>query len=82
VCGASLASGESAEIGVQEGDEVIFGKYSGTEIKVDGEEIKILRETDILAEGRQVSARTPHAPRGGPSAAGFRTVRVAHPARR
>ena len=33
-----------------EGDEVLFGKYSGTEIKVDGEEIKILRESDILAK--------------------------------
>ena len=39
-----------AEIGVKEGDEVLFGKYSGTDIKVDGEEIKILRESDILAK--------------------------------
>ena len=37
-------------MGVAEGDEVLFGKYSGTEIKVDGEEIKILRESDILAK--------------------------------
>ena len=48
--GKLLDSGERAEIGVQEGDEVLFGKYSGTEIKVDGEEIKILRESDILAK--------------------------------
>ena len=48
--GKMLASGERAPIGVVEGDEVLFGKYSGTEIKVDGEEIKILRETDILAK--------------------------------
>ncbi len=33
-----------------EGDEVLFGKYAGNDIKVDGEEIKILRETDILAK--------------------------------
>ena len=48
--GKLLDSGERAEIGVIEGDEVLFGKYSGTEIKVDGEEIKILRESDILAK--------------------------------
>lgn len=48
--GKMLDSGERAEIGLKEGDEVLFGKYSGTEIKVDGEEIKILRETDILAK--------------------------------
>ena len=33
-----------------EGDEVLYGKYSGTDIEVDGEEVKILRETDILAK--------------------------------
>jgi chaperonin GroES len=48
--GRMLDSGERASIGVLEGDEVLFGKYSGTEIKVDGEEIKILRESDILAK--------------------------------
>ena len=48
--GKMLDSGERAEIGVKEGDEVLFGKYSGTEIKVDGDEIKILRESDILAK--------------------------------
>ena len=47
--GKMLDSGERSPIGVVEGDEVLFGKYAGTEIKVDGEEIKILRETDILA---------------------------------
>ena len=48
--GRLLDSGERAEIGVKAGDEVLFGKYSGSEIKVDGEEIKILRESDILAK--------------------------------
>lgn len=33
---------------VKEGDRIVFGKYSGTEIKVDGEERLILREDDIL----------------------------------
>ena len=48
--GRLLDNGERAAIGVVVGDEVLFGKYSGTEIKVDGEEIKILRETDSLAK--------------------------------
>lgn len=48
--GKLLDNGSRAEIGLKEGDEVLFGKYSGTDIKVDGEEIKILRETDILAK--------------------------------
>ncbi|CAN5779019.1 co-chaperone GroES [soil metagenome] len=48
--GKMLDNGQRAEIGVKEGDEVLFGKYSGTEIKVDGEEVKILREADILAK--------------------------------
>ena len=48
--GKMLDSGERSPVGVGEGDEVLFGKYSGTDIKVDGEEVKILRETDILAK--------------------------------
>ena len=48
--GKLLHSGERAASGVIAGDEVLFGKYSGTEIKVDGEEIKILRDSDILAK--------------------------------
>ena len=38
------------ELSVSVGDEVIYGKYGGTEIEVDGEEVKILRESDILAK--------------------------------
>jgi chaperonin GroES len=34
---------------VKKGDKILFGKYSGTEIKIDGEEHLILREEDILA---------------------------------
>lgn len=48
--GKLLDSGSRAEIGLKEGDEVLFGKYSGTDIKVDGEEVKILRESDVLAK--------------------------------
>ena len=53
--GKLLDSGERAAIGVIEGDEVLFGKYSGTEIKVDGEEIKILREVRHPGQDRQVT---------------------------
>jgi chaperonin GroES len=48
--GKLLDNGSRAEIALKEGDEVLFGKYSGTDIKVEGEEIKILRESDILAK--------------------------------
>lgn len=48
--GKLLDNGSRAEIALKEGDEVLFGKYSGTDIKVDGHEIKILRESDILAK--------------------------------
>jgi chaperonin GroES len=41
--------GKVRELAVKEGDKILFGKYSGTEIKIDGEEMVILREDDILA---------------------------------
>jgi chaperonin GroES len=37
-----------SRLDVKEGDRVLFGKYSGTEVKIDGEEHLILREDDIL----------------------------------
>jgi chaperonin GroES len=48
--GRLLDSGERSAISVKVGDQVLFGKYGGTEIEVDGEEVKILRESDILAK--------------------------------
>lgn len=48
--GRLLDSGERAAVSVAVGDEVIFGKYGGTDIEVNGEEVKILRESDILAK--------------------------------
>lgn len=48
--GRLLDSGNRGELAVAVGDEVIFGKYGGTDIEVDGEDIKILRESDILAK--------------------------------
>jgi chaperonin GroES len=40
--------GKVIQLGVKKGDRVLFGKYSGTEIKLDGEEHIIMREEDIL----------------------------------
>ncbi|MEZ6092955.1 MAG: co-chaperone GroES [Pirellulaceae bacterium] len=48
--GKLLDNGERGALSVAVGDEVIFGKYGGTEIEIDGDEIKILRESDILAK--------------------------------
>ena len=48
--GKLLDSGERGEIAVTVGDEVIFGKYGGSDIEVNGVEVKILRESDILAK--------------------------------
>jgi chaperonin GroES len=48
--GRLLDSGERCAVSVTVGDEVLFGKYGGMDIEVDGEEVKILRENDILAK--------------------------------
>jgi chaperonin GroES len=47
--GKRLDSGERAPFNVKKGDEVIFTSYAGTEIKLDGEELMIMSEDDILA---------------------------------
>ena len=43
-------NGGRMSLAVQKGDEVIYGRYGGSDIEVDGREIKILREGDILAK--------------------------------
>lgn len=48
--GKLMDNGTRGELSVKVGDEVIYGKYGGTEIEIDGEDIKILRESDILAK--------------------------------
>jgi len=48
--GKLLDSGDRGVLSVSVGDEVIYGKYSGSDIEIDGREVKILRETDILAK--------------------------------
>src|ERR1700753_1885037 len=44
------ASGKRSPLDVKEGDEVLYSKYGGTEIKVDGEDLLVLRESDVLAK--------------------------------
>jgi chaperonin GroES len=47
--GKILENGEVRSLDVKVGDNVLFGKYSGTEVKVDGEELLVMREEDIMA---------------------------------
>ena len=48
--GRLLDNGERGQLSVAVGDEVIYGKYGGMDIEVNGEEVKIVRESDILAK--------------------------------
>lgn len=43
-------NGKRIALDVEEGDEVLYSKYGGTEIKVEGEELLVLRESDVLAK--------------------------------
>jgi chaperonin GroES len=46
--GARNEKGEIAPLDVKVGDRVLFGKWSGTEVKIDGEELLIMKESDIM----------------------------------
>ncbi|MCK5497369.1 MAG: co-chaperone GroES [Hyphomicrobiaceae bacterium] len=46
--GARDESGKVVPLDVQAGDRVLFGKWSGTEVKIDGEELLIMKESDIM----------------------------------
>ena len=48
--GKLLDNGNRGTLSVAVGDVVIYGKYGGSELEVDGDEVKILRESDILAK--------------------------------
>jgi chaperonin GroES len=48
--GRLLDTGTRCQMSVLIGDEVLFSKYGGTDIEVDGKDVKILRESDILAK--------------------------------
>jgi chaperonin GroES len=43
-------SGKRIPLDVKEGDEVLYSKYGGTEIKIEGEDLLVLRESDVLAK--------------------------------
>lgn len=47
--GESLDSGQVRALAVSTGDSVLFGKYAGSEVTIDGEELVVLKESDILA---------------------------------
>ena len=49
--GKLLENGELRPVGVKAGDQVIFGQYSGSTVKVDGEELIILNESEIFGIG-------------------------------
>lgn len=58
--GARREDGKVQPLDVKTGDRVLFGKWSGTEIKIDGEELMILKEADIMGhfEGGAAAAKT------------------------
>jgi len=47
--GKILENGEQRKLDLKVGDKVLFGKYSGTEVKVDGQELLVMREEDVMA---------------------------------
>ena len=47
--GKVLENGQTRALDIQVGDRVLFGKYSGTEVKVDNEELVVMREDDVMA---------------------------------
>ena len=46
--GKLLDNGNRSQVAVKKNDEVLYGKYAGSEVEVDGEKLKILRENEIL----------------------------------
>ncbi len=55
--GARNEQGAIVALDVKAGDRVLFGKWSGTEVKIDGEELLIMKETDLLGVIEQQAAR-------------------------
>ena len=47
--GKILENGEIRPLDLKVGDKILFGKYSGTEVKMDGDELVVMREEDIMA---------------------------------
>ena len=46
--GARDEAGKLVPLGVKAGDRILFGKWSGTEVKIDGEELLIMKESDVM----------------------------------
>ncbi len=55
--GARNEQGQLVALDVKEGDRILFGKWSGTEVKIDGEELLIMKESDIMGVVEQTAAR-------------------------
>ena len=57
--GARDEAGKLVPLDVKDGDRILFGKWSGTEVKLDGEELVIMKETDIMGiiEGQPAAKR-------------------------
>ena len=57
--GARDESGKIVPLDVKDGDRILFGKWSGTEVKLDGEELLIMKESDIMGiiEGQPAAKR-------------------------
>ena len=55
--------GKVFPLAVKDGDRILFGKYSGTEVKIDGEELLIMREEEVLGilEGARTGSKKEHA---------------------
>jgi chaperonin GroES len=68
--GARNEQGQLVPLDVKAGDRILFGKWSGTEVKLSGEELLIMKESDIMGiiEGQPASA----SPSGRTESAGFR----------
>jgi chaperonin GroES len=47
--GRLMENGEIRALDIKAGDKVLFGKYSGTEVKVEGEELLVMKEDDVMA---------------------------------
>ena len=54
--GARDEAGKLVPLDVKAGDRILFGKWSGTEVKIDGEELLIMKESDIMGVVEQTSA--------------------------
>ena len=59
--GARNEKGELVALDVKAGDRILFGKWSGSEVKIDGEDLLIMKESDIMGviEGAKAAARRP-----------------------